>query len=336
MKMKQGLSWVMISAMAVFMLVACSQGESANNGEQNQGSISSDKDTSKDENDDKLQVVGDFSILSDIVKPVGGDRVDVYNIIPAGKEPHEWDPSPKDTKKTADADVFFYFGWNLEGLEGDRQNWVYKMLNATGKDRDDDNVFTLSDGIEKKKLGQRKQNDEKVNPHAFISPKNGIKMAKNARDALIKMDPDHKDVYKENAKAYVKKLKDIDQEYEEKIGDIPKEDRILMTSERAFQYVADDYGLKEGFIWEIDSNGEGTPEQIKKALKFVEKNDPNALFDEYNGEKKPMQTVSDETGVRIAGTLYSGDLGTADTYAEYLKHNLQVILNGIAQDTEGD
>src|SRR5699024_8991898 len=98
--------------------------------------------------------------------------------------------------------------------------------------------------------------------HAFIDPAVGIKMTKSARDALIELDPDHKEEYEDNADQYLKKINDIDQEYEEKIDDIPKEDRILVTSERAFQYMADHYGLDEGYIWAIDTEENGTPEQI--------------------------------------------------------------------------
>ncbi|WP_245833238.1 metal ABC transporter solute-binding protein, Zn/Mn family [Oceanobacillus timonensis] len=318
--MKNILLSSILSAMALLLLAAC--------GQDNQDNSSS--------GDGKLQVVGDFSILSDIVEQVGGDQVDVYNIIPAGEEPHEWDPSPDDTKNTADADAFFYFGWNLEGLEGDNENWVYKLLNAADKNKDNDNVFALSDGLEQKELGGLKENEGTVNPHAFISPKAGIEMAENARDALIEMDPDNEEVYEENTDAFLNELQDMDQQYEEKIGGIPEEDRILVTSERAFQYVAEDYGLEEGFIWEIDGNDEGTPEQVKSAIEFVNENEPNALFTEYNGDERPMNTVSEETDVPIAGTLYSGDLGEADSYVDYLEHNLQTILDGIAQDSEED
>lgn len=312
---------VFIGLMAVFLLAACGgSGEgSTNNGEVNTG------------DDEKLQVVGDFTIMSDIAEEVGGDRVDVYNIIPQGEEPHEWDPSPDDSKNTADADVFFYFGWNLEGLDSDDDNWVYKLLDAVDKDKDDDNVFALSDGIEQLKL-YTDEFEGTPNPHGFNTPKNGITMAENARDAYIAIDPDHEDDYKANADKFIEELEDLDRQYEEKLGDVPKEDRILVTSERSFQYVADQYGLEEGFIWERDGENEGTPEQVKDAIKYVDENEPNALFDEYTSDKRPMQTVSDETGVTVAGSLYSEDLGTADSFVDYLQHNLNTILDGLTQD----
>src|SRR5699024_7522292 len=104
---------------------------------------------------------------------------------------------------------------------------------------DDDKVFKAMDGIKPKYLGVEKENAGKVNPHAFLDPNVGMKMAKNARDAYIKVDPEHKDIYEKNAEKYLQQLKEIDQEYKDKINDIPKEDRVFIASERAYQYVTE-------------------------------------------------------------------------------------------------
>src|SRR5699024_6723835 len=324
MKKKQFLGSFIISVLAVFILAACDSGNS------NEGSASSEG-----EDAEKLQVVGDFTIMSDIAEKVGGDRVDVYNIIPQGNEPHDWDPSPDASKNTADTDVFFYFGWNLEVLDSDSENWVYKLLYAVDKDKDDDNVFALSDGIEQLEL-ETKEFERTPNPHAFNTPKNGITMAENARDAYRDIDADHKEEYEQNADEFIEELEGLDQQYEEKIGEISEEDRILVTSERSFQYVADQYDLEEGFIWERDGEHEGTPEQIKNTIEYVEDNEPNALLDEYTSDKRPMQTVADETGLTVAGSLYSEDLGNADDFVAYLQHNLNTILDALTQDFDVD
>lgn len=336
MKMKNILSLILVGVMATFLLAACGgEDDSSENASGNQENATNDNDNNgNNENgsdDEKLQVVGDFTIISDIVEKVGGDRVDVYNVIPKGEEPHEWDPSPEDTKKTVDSDMFFYFGWNLEGLDSDSENWVYKMLNAAEKDKEDDDVFALSDGIEQLKL-DTEEFEGTPNPHGFNTPKNGITMVENARDAYIEIDPDHEDVYKENADKFLEELEDLDRQYEEKIGDIPEEDRILVASERSMQYVAEQYGLEEGWIWERDGEHEGTPDQIKNTIKFVKDKEPKALFVEYTSDKRPMNTVSDETGIPIAGSLYSEDLGTADDFVDYLRHNLFTILDGLTQE----
>src|SRR5699024_10108848 len=118
---------------------------------------------------------------------------------------------------------------------------------------------------------------------------------KTIRDGFISVDPDNEEVYQKNADEYIQKLEDIDKDYQEKINDIPKEDRVLFASERAFQYMTDRYGLKEGFIWEVDTEDNGTPAQIKNAVKFIEENKPPVLFVESNVEKRPIETVSNET-----------------------------------------
>src|SRR5699024_12525368 len=124
-------------------------------------------------------------------------------------------------------------------------------------------------------------------------------------------------------------LEGLDQQYEEKIGEISEEDRILVTSERSFQYVADQYELEEGFIWERDGEHEVTPEQIKNTIEYVEENDRNALLDEYTSDKRPMQKVAAETGLTVAGSLYSEDLGNSDDFVVYIHHSLNTMLESL-------
>src|SRR5699024_11204692 len=140
--------------------------------------------SSEGEDAENLQVVGDFTIMSDIAEKVGGERVDVYKFIAQGNESRVWYPSPDASKTKAVTDVFFYFGWNVERLDSDSENWVYKLLDAVDKDKDDDNVFALSDGIEQLEL-ETKEFEGTPNPHGFNTPKNGITMVENARDAYI-------------------------------------------------------------------------------------------------------------------------------------------------------
>lgn len=316
--MKKRLTLLVTTLAAVLFLGACGNEDSAS------------KKAEGDDKDQPLQVVGTFSILSDIVSEIGGDRVEVYNIVPIGNDPHEYDPLPEDTKKAADADAFFYNGLNLEG---GKSGWVSKLTESVGKK--DDQVFELMDGVEPKYLGEKKGNEGQVNPHAFLDPNVGMKMAKNARDALIKIDPDHNDVYEDNAKAYVEELKDIDKEYKEKIADIPKEHRVLVTSERAYQYMTERYGLEAGYIWEIDTEENGTPDQIKSAVKFVNNHEVPALFVESNVDSRPMETLSKETGVEIEGRLFFSDElgkpgGEGDTYLKFLRKNIETIHDGLA------
>lgn len=303
------LKLIVVSAMAAFLLSACSgEKEGADN--------------------DKIHIVATFSILTDILNEVGGDQVDVHSMVPIGTDPHEYEPLPEDIKKAADADAIFFNGLNLEG---GKTGWFSKLINSVGKDEKD--VYELMAGVEPKYITTEDGRDEEINPHAFLDPIVGIQMVENARDALTEIDPDNKDVYEKNADALLKELHEIDELYKEKISEIPEEHRILVTSERAYQYMTERYGLQEGFLWDIDTEEIGTPRQIKNLVNFIKEHDVPALFVETNVDKRPMETVSKETGVEIAAELYSDELGKpgtdGGTYIKFLRYNIEKIREGL-------
>src|SRR5699024_4335391 len=283
---KKILKLLVVSSVTVFVLGACS--DSSEGGDSSNG-------------DEKLQLMSSFSIITDMLEEIGGDQVEVHNLVPIGTDPHDYEPKPDDIKNASDADALFYNGLNLEG---GKVGWFFKLINSV--EQDEDHVYKLSDGVEPMYVQEDEEGrDEAISPHAFIDPAVGIQMTKNARDALIELDPDHEKEYNDNADAYLEQLQDIDQEYEKKIDDIPEEDRILVTSERAFQYMADHYGLEEGYIWAIDTEENGTPDQISSLVDFINEKDVPALFVETNVDTRPMETVAEETGLDIEGEIYS-------------------------------
>lgn len=308
---------LIISIVAIFSLAACSSNdEAAEEGENTE--------------EEPLQVITTFSILDDMVSQIGGDLVEVHNLVPIGTDPHEYDPLPEDIKAATDADVLFYNGLNLEG--GD-SGWFAKLVDSVGKDEDE--IFETAKDVEPMYISDE-DGTEEVNPHAFLDPVVGIKMAETVRDALVDIDPDHEAEYKENAEEYLDTLDEIDKEYEDKISDIPEEDRILVTSERAYQYLADRYGLKEGYIWAIDTEENGTPEQITSLVEFISENEPPVLFVESNVDTRPMETVSKETGVDIfEDPIFSDEIGEpgkeGDTYVKYLEYNIDKIYDGLKE-----
>src|SRR5690625_2446488 len=158
----------------LFILTACSGGDN----EQSNG---------------KIKAVSSFTILEDMIKEIGGDNIEVHNLVPTGTDPHEYDPLPEDIKAVTDAELLFYNGLNLEGGES---GWFAKVIEAT--DQRWDVAFKLSEGIEPLYLETHEELEE-TNPHAFLDPNNGIIMVENARDALSEIDPDYAEQYKENA-----------------------------------------------------------------------------------------------------------------------------------------
>ncbi len=280
---------------------------------------------------EKLQVVASFTIISDIARQIGGDDVSIHNLVPTGTDPHEYEPLPEDNKKATNADILFYNGLNLEG---GKNGWFFKMVESVKQK--DENIFNLTERVEPMYIGGTDGHEEEINPHAFIDPAVGIKMAEDMRDAFMKKDPERKENYEKRATEYIAKLKELDKQYEEKINTIPEEKRILVTSERAFQYMTTHYGLQEAYIWEIDTEENGSPVQIKNLVEYIKTHKVPVLFLESNVDRRPMETVSNETGVKIAEKpIYSDEIGMPgeeiDTYVKYLQYNIDLIHSELSK-----
>lgn len=319
--MRNLVKWLGLASIAVFLLAACGNNDSASGS----GADSKNKD-------EALKVVTSFTIIADMAREIGGDNVDIHNLVPTGTDPHEYEPLPEDIKKATDADVLFYNGLNLEG---GKSGWFFKMVDSVGQE--DDKIFSLTERVEPMYITSSDGKEEEINPHAFIDPNVGIKMAEDMTKALAKVDPDHKDDYEQSGKEYVERLKEIEKDYEKRLGELPENDRVLVTSERAFQYMADTYGLKEGYIWAIDTEENGSPSQIKSLVNFIKDHEVHTLFIESNVDPKPMETVSNESGVPIYETpIYSDEIGEpgdkVDTYVKYLNYNIDVMADGLTRD----
>lgn len=309
--------WMSMLAMVLF-LSACGSGDA--------------NETNNDTNqDERLKVVTSFTIIADLAKEIGGDQVEIHNLVPTGTDPHEYEPLPQDTKRATDADALLYNGLNLEG---GADGWFFKMINTVGQK--DENVFNMTEGVEPMYIGGTDGHEEEINPHGFIDPMVGIQMAENLRDALIEKRPEEKEYFEKQATAYIERLQEIEQDYAEKIAAIPEKRRILVTSERAFQYMTNRYGLEEAFIWEVDTEENGSKQQITSLVEFVKENEVPVLFVESNVDRRPMQTVSEETGVRIADRpIYSDEIGKpgdeVDTYIKYLTYNIDLIHSELSE-----
>src|SRR5690625_2690904 len=206
--MKNFLKAIILASFALVLLAACGGNDGPSNTGQNVGndteeSPESTKNSEGEDSGDKLQVVSSFTIITDMVREVGGDKVEVHNLVPTGTDPHEYEPLPEDTKKATDADILFYNGLNLEG---GKKGWFFKLMDSVGQK--DENVFSLTDRVEPMYLAGEDGRDEEINPHAFIDPAVGIKMAEDMRDAFIEVDPDHKKGYNERADAYLERLEE--------------------------------------------------------------------------------------------------------------------------------
>lgn len=277
---------------------------------------------------DKLHVVTTFTLLTDMVKEIGGQEVDVHNLVPTGTDPHDYEPLPKDMNATSDADLLIYNGLNLEG--GD-VGWLKKLTGAVGFDTD--RLVKATAGVAPKYLKDESGKQE-TNPHAFLDPTVGIAMTKNVTEALATALPRHADQIRARGGRYQRMLEGIDRDYRTQLGALPADDRVLVASEHAFQYMVDTYGLTQLYIWEIDTDENGSPAQINRLVQQLERARPKHLFVESNVDTRPMQTVSDEAGIPIFDArLHSDELGApgsgAETYEEFLRSNLKTIVAGL-------
>ncbi|WP_370551115.1 metal ABC transporter solute-binding protein, Zn/Mn family [Halobacillus sp. GSS1] len=313
--MKKKLLLLAATLFTLLLLAACGGEEANGNTEQEDG---------------KVQVVTTYSIVYDIVKNIGGDHVDIHSLAPIGSNPHEYDPLPEDVKKATDADAVFYNGLNLEAGNA----WFNKLMETAGKDGEDAPVFLMSDGVEAMYLTSE-GNEGEEDPHAWLDIRNGIKYAENARDGLIKVDPENKDIYEKNAEEYIAELQALHDKAVEQFNDIPKEERVLVTSEGAFKYFSDAYGFQAEYIWEINQENQGTPNQITRIVDIINDKQITGLFLETSIDPRSMEAVSNETDIPIMGDVFTDSLAEpgeeGDTYISMMESNINTIKEGLSK-----
>lgn len=303
------------SMLSILLLAACSSDKSSGN-----------SSTGKE----KVQVVTTYSIVYDIVKNVGGELVEIHSLAPIGSNPHEYDPLPADVQKTTDADAVFYNGLNLEA----GNSWFDNLMETAGKDGKDAPVFLMSKGVKAMHL-TTEGNEGEEDPHAWLDIRNGIKYAENARDGLIKVDPANKEIYEKNAKEYIAKLQELHDKALAEFNEIPEEKRVLVTSEGAFKYFSEAYGFQAEYIWEINQENQGTPEQITRIVDIINEKGITGLFLETSIDPRSMEAVSSETKVPIMGKVFTDSLAKAgedgDTYISMMKWNIKTIKEGLSK-----
>ena len=294
------------------------------------GKENSSQTTSATAENKKIQVVTTNSIIYDMTKNIAGDLVDLHSIVPVGQDPHEYEPLPEDVQKVQKADLIFYNGINLENAE---DAWFTKMVKNAGKVADKD-YFAVSDGVDVIYLeGENEKGKE--DPHAWLNIENGVIYAKNIAKQLIAKDPKNKETYEKNLAAYVEKLEALDKDAKQRIAKIPEEKRLIVTSEGCFKYFSKAYDIKSAYIWEINTEEEGTPEQIANLVRQLRASKVPSLFVESSVDDRPMKTVSQETGKPIFSTIFTDSIAEegkdGDSYYSMMKWNLDKIIEGLSK-----
>ena len=268
----------------------------------------------------KFKVVTTFTVIQDIAQNVAGDAATVESITKPGAEIHEYEPTPKDIVKAQSADLILWNGLNLE-------RWFERFFQNI-KDKP---AVVVTEGITPLSIYEGPYKDA-PNPHAWMSPSNALIYVENIKNALVKYDPQNADAYQKNAAAYAEKIKQLDKPLREKLAQIPADQRWLVTSEGAFSYLAKDYDLKEGYLWPINAEQQGTPQQVRKLIDLVKKNHIPVVFSESTVSAKPAQQVAKESGAKYGGVLYVDSLSAADgpvpTYIDLLNVTVSTIVKG--------
>ena len=268
----------------------------------------------------KFKVVTTFTVIQDIAQNVAGNAATVESITKPGAEIHEYEPTPKDIVKAQSADLVLWNGLNLE-------RWFERFFQNI-KDKP---AVVVTEGITPLSIYEGPYKDA-PNPHAWMSPSNALIYVENIKNALVKYDPQNADTYQKNAAAYAEKIKQLDKPLREKLAQIPADQRWLVTSEGAFSYLAKDYDLKEGYLWPINAEQQGTPQQVRKLINLVKKNHIPVVFSESTVSAKPAQQVAKESGAKYGGVLYVDSLSAADgpvpTYIDLLNVTVSTIVKG--------
>ena len=276
---------------------------------------------------EKLRVLATFSILGDLVKNVGGDRVEVTTLVGPNSDAHVYSPAPADAKRVAAAKVIITNGLGFEG-------WMARLVRASGTKA---SPVVATNGIKpRKQAGQSHagHSHDSTDPHAWQSVANAKVYVANILAALIAADPDGKAVYEANAKAYSEKLDALDKEVREAVAAIPQERRRIITSHDAFGYFQAAYGIEFIAPQGVSTESEASARDVGRIITQIKRQKIPAVFLENVTDPRLIQRIAAESGAKVGGQLYSDALtdekGAAPTYIDMIRHNVRQLVSALA------
>lgn len=296
------------------LLVAC--------GTESSQSGSTSEVESTESNNEKLQIVTTFYPMYDFTKNVVQDTADVSLLIPAGTEPHDFEPSAKIIADIENADVFVY---NSDEME----TWVPSVLETI--ENSETVIVNASEGIDFIDSAD-KDEDHAIDPHVWLDPVLAQTEVLTIQSGLIEADPDNADLYETNAKAYIQKLGDLNQEFEKAFEGA--ENRSFVTQHAAFAYLAQQYDLNQIAVSGLSSNSEPSPAKLAELSVFVKENNVNYIYFEDNASSKIAETLANEVGVELAVLspiegIAQKDQDAGIDYIQLMKNNLESLKKSI-------
>ncbi|WP_430610487.1 metal ABC transporter substrate-binding protein [Enterococcus sp. DIV0876] len=285
--------------------------------------------------DPALSIMTTFYPMYEFTKEVVGDAAEVSLLIPAGTEPHDFEPSAKDMAKMMEADAFVYNSPELE-------TWVSSLTDSI--DTKQTTIIEAAQAIDlvESEEGHAHEADHdhdeeadhvhELDPHVWTDPVLAIQEVETIRDQLSAAYPEQKDQFAENAAAYIKKLSALDDAYRAAFKDASQ--RTFVTQHAAFGYLARQYDLVEASISGISPDQEPTPSRLAELKEYVETNQVRVIYFEENASSKVAETLASETGVELAvlnplESLTQEQIDNGETYISVMEDNLSALQKSI-------
>ena len=273
----------------------------------------------------KVKAVASFSILGDMVKQVGGERVEVVTLVGPDGDAHVFSPTPADAKALASAEIFFVNGIGFEG-------WMERLEKSAGFRGA---VVVASKGVKPLTMHEGVRDDAAVpDPHAWQDLANGKIYVANIRDGLIAADPEGKPVYEANASRYLDAIAKEKAAVTAALGALPEARRKIITSHDAFGYFGRAYGLEIVAPQGVSTESEASAQDVAKIIRQIKDENIKAVFIENIADHRLLDQIARETGAKIGGALYSDALsgpdGPAPTYLDMFRHNVGVLAAALS------
>ncbi|MDO5388778.1 MAG: metal ABC transporter substrate-binding protein [Clostridia bacterium] len=266
---------------------------------------------------DKPQIYTSFYAIYDFTKEIAGDKADVYNMVPSGTEPHDWEPTAQDMAKLNNADILFYNGLGME-------SWIDKVMSSlSGSNVKFD---CISDNVPVK--------SENNDPHIWLDPQNAKIMCKNILDTLCEIDPDNKALYEANYNNYAVQLDSIDKTFTDSLEAVPENNRKIVVSHEAYSYLCDAYGLTQVPIEGISAEGEPSPDKMMELINYIKDNNIKYIFFEELVSPKTAQTLADETEAQLLPLnpfegLTDEEISAGENYISVMSENLKNLKEAL-------
>jgi len=265
-------------------------------------------------------------IVSDLARQVGGEDVEVIDLMPIGSDPHRFYPSPKDLKKASGAVLVLAAGKGLETyLEKFRESLGGKVP-----------IFEVGDAVPSLKVDTSAvfvccpAHHHALDPHWWHSVNNAKRAASAIGKRFASIDPEHAENYRQRDKEYRKELDGLRDWIRKEISRIPQPDRELTTAHAAFGYLCREYGLRSITVQGLTTEQTPDPGFLKTVVKTLKEHDVKAVFPEKNANPKVLASMVRETGVSIGGSLYAGFPPKDEpTYEAMMRHNIRTIVAGL-------